>query len=67
MGLQVPHAAASETVRIWERRLNDDAIMAMVKVLGPKKYGVALDLALGGNRYGKKATDEARKATVKAA
>lgn len=48
---------------VWERRLNDDAIMAMVKVLGQKKYGVALDLALGGNRYGKKATDEARKAS----
>ena len=52
---------------VWERRLNDDAIMAMVKVLGPKKFGVALDLALGGNRYGKKATDEARKALPKAA
>jgi len=52
---------------VWERRLNDDAIMAMVKVLGPKKFGVALDMALGGNRYGKKATDEARKAMPKAA
>jgi hypothetical protein len=52
---------------VWERRLNDDAIMAMVKVLGVKKFGVTLDMALGGNRYGKKATDEARKAAVKAA
>jgi len=52
---------------VWERRLNDDAIMAMVKVLGAKKFGVALDLALGGNRYGKKATDEARKALPVAA
>jgi len=52
---------------VWERRLNDDAIMAMVKVLGVKKFGVALDMAMGGNRYGKKATDEARKAVVKAA
>ncbi len=49
---------------VWERRLNDDAIMAMVKVLGVKKFGVALDMALGGNRYGKKATDEARKAAL---
>jgi hypothetical protein len=47
---------------VWARRLEDDGIMAMVKILGPKKFGVALDLALGGNRYGKKATDEARKA-----
>lgn len=52
---------------VWERRLNDDGIMAMVKVLGFKKYGVALDMALGGNRYGKKATDEARKALKVAA
>jgi hypothetical protein len=52
---------------VWERRLTDDAIVAMVKVLGAKKYGVALDLALGGNRYGKKATDEARKAAAQAA
>lgn len=52
---------------VWERRLSDDAIMSMIKVMGAKKFGVALDLALGGNRYGKKATDEARKAMPAAA
>jgi len=46
---------------VWERRLDDDAIRAMVTVLGAKKFGVALDLALGGKRYGGKHTDEARK------
>ena len=46
---------------VWERRLSDDAIMSMIKVMGPKKFGVALDLALGGKRYGGKHTDEARK------
>jgi hypothetical protein len=52
---------------VWERRLNDDAIMAMIKVLGPTKYGVALDLALGGKRYGGKHTEEARKQLAVAA
>jgi hypothetical protein len=55
-------ACKDMTWGVWARRLEDDGIMAMVKILGPKKFGVALDLALGGNRYGKKATDEARKA-----
>ena len=55
-------ACKDMTWGVWSRRLEDDGIMAMVKILGPKKYGVVLDLALGGNRYGKKATDEARKA-----
>jgi len=46
---------------VWERRLSDDAIRAMVAVLGAKNFGVALDLALDGKRYGHKHTDEARK------
>ncbi len=36
---------------VWERRLTDDAVMAMVKVLGRKKFGLPLDEALGGHRY----------------
>ncbi len=52
---------------VWERRLDDDAIRAMVAVLGAKSFGVPLDLALGGKRYGGKFTDEARKAAEKAA
>ncbi len=52
---------------VWERRLNDDAIMAMIKVMGVKKYGVTLDLALGGKRYGGKHTEEARKQLAVAA
>lgn len=36
---------------IWERRLRDDAIQAMVKVLGVKQYGRPMDKALGGKRY----------------
>lgn len=56
--------ATNTTFGVWERRMTDDGIMALVKVLGVKKFGVALDMALGGNRYGKKATDEARKASV---
>jgi len=52
---------------VWERRLSDDAIMSMIKVMGPKKYGVALDLALGGKRYGGKHTEEARKQLAVAA
>ncbi len=39
---------------VYERRLDDDAIRAMVVVLGAKKFGVPLDLALGGHRYGGK-------------
>jgi len=46
---------------VWERRLDDDAIRAMVAVLGAKQFGVPMDLALGGKRYGHKFTEEARK------
>lgn len=46
---------------VWERRLDDDAIRAMVAVLGAKQFGVPMDLALGGKRYGGKHTEEARK------
>lgn len=46
---------------VWERRLSDDAIRAMVAVLGAKQFGVPLDLALDGKRYGGKHTEEARK------
>lgn len=56
-----------ETFGVWQRRLTDDAVAAMVKILGVKKYGVALDMALGGNRYGGKFTVEARKAQDQAA
>lgn len=52
---------------VWERRLSDDAIMSMIKVMGAKKFGVALDLALGGKRYGGKHTEEARKQLAVAA
>lgn len=63
------HKGANKDITwgVWERRLSDDAVVAMVKVLGPKKYGVALDLALGGKRYGGKFTEEARKAQAVAA
>ncbi len=47
---------------VWERRLDDDAIRAMVAVLGAKQFGVPLDLALGGKRYGGKFTEQARNA-----
>jgi len=46
---------------VYERRLSDDAIRAMIVILGAKKFGVPMDLALGGKRYGHKFTDEARK------
>jgi hypothetical protein len=36
---------------ILERRLGDDAIKAMVKVLGTASFGRKLDEALGGKRY----------------
>jgi hypothetical protein len=55
------------TFGVWERRLTDAAVVAMVKMLGQKKYGVALDMALGGKRYGGKFTEEARKNTARAA
>ncbi len=58
---------AQTTFGVWQRRLADSAIVAMVKILGVKKYGVALDLALGGNRYGGKFTLDARKDQQKAA
>lgn len=52
------HRGAAKTKEItwgvWERRLTDDAILAMVKLLGRKKYGTLLDAALGGKRYGGK-------------
>ncbi len=47
---------------VWERRLDDDAIRAMVAVLGAKQFGVPLDLALGGKRYGGHFTVTARNA-----
>lgn len=53
---------ADTTWGVWERRLDDDAIRAMVAVLGAKKFGVPLDMSLGGKRYGGKFTEEARKA-----
>lgn len=37
---------------VWSRRLQDDAVVAMVKILGRKEYGSPLDEALGGRRYG---------------
>lgn len=43
---------------VWERRLEDSAIRTMVKVLGAKKYGRALDEALGGKRYSGKTKAE---------
>ncbi len=43
---------------VWERRLSDDAIVAMVKVLGPTKYGRSMDEALGGKRYSGKTTEQ---------
>ena len=39
---------------VYERRLSDTGIKAMVKVLGKKKYGQPLDAALGGTNYGGK-------------
>ena len=45
---------------MYERRLDDDAIRAMVTILGAKQFGVPLDLALGGRRYGGKHTDAVR-------
>lgn len=46
------------TFGVWERRLTDDAIRSMVRVLGPAKYGRALDEALGGKRYSGKTKSE---------
>ena len=48
------HRGANKDITwgVWERRLSDDAIMAMIKVLGRRKYGNVLDEALGGKRYG---------------
>ena len=43
---------------VWERRLEDSAIRTMVKVLGAKKYGRALDEVLGGKRYSGKTKSE---------
>jgi hypothetical protein len=39
---------------VWERRLEDSAIVAMCHVLGRKQFGTPLDEALGGHRYGGK-------------
>ncbi len=51
-------ANSEMTWGIFERRLDDSAIVAMVKVLGTKTYGRTLDEALGGRRYsGKTATE----------
>lgn len=61
------HCKQNITWGVWARRLSDDGIVAMVRVLGPKKFGVALDFALGGKRYGGKHTDDARKQLAAAA
>jgi len=53
-------AGSDMTWGVYERRLSDDAIRAMVMVLGAKQFGVPLDLALGGHRYGGKHTDATR-------
>lgn len=37
---------------VWERRLDDVAILAACKILGRRLYGGPLDIALGGHRYG---------------
>lgn len=43
---------------VWERRLTDDAIRTMVKVLGTATFGRAFDEALGGKRYSGKTADQ---------
>ncbi len=43
---------------VFERRLTDDAIRTMVRILGSSVYGRALDVALGGKRYSGKTKAE---------
>jgi len=51
----IEYSRGSTTKQTWgtyERRLKDDMLSAMVKLLGKAKYGNPLDAALGGKRYG---------------
>lgn len=43
---------AKITWGVWQRRLDDDAIKAMVALLGAAKYGNPIDQALRQRRYG---------------
>lgn len=54
-----------ESFGIWSRRLNDTALVACVEILGKKEYGVRLDLALGGMKYGGAYTEAARRELAK--
>ncbi len=45
-------SSRSVTFGVWQRRLDDKVITALVDILGRTQYGAAIDEALGQRRYG---------------